>query len=145
MSKTFSNAGGNRDIRVIEDSDRGFVIRAVDHIGVRGIAVAFNNDTAPALALAILEAAVGESSRQSAYSERAIDNLRSEVDRMTLEDAEAKDKAKLEAEALEFLHVAQKYNNFTLTESWNDFRDGGTKLLYMNMARRARELNKEEK
>ncbi|WP_413455961.1 hypothetical protein ACLQ8T_05635 [Glutamicibacter sp. FR1] len=141
-SKNFKSTEGGFSIGIHPVTD-GVQFRITN---MRGNYQQFNTPASVAAeqALAILEAAVGESSRQSAYSERAIDNLRSEVDRMKLEDAEAKDKAKLEAEALEFLHVAQKYNNFTLTESWNDFRDGGTKLLYMNMARRAREMRAEK-
>ncbi|WP_190264846.1 type 2 periplasmic-binding domain-containing protein [Glutamicibacter nicotianae] len=144
MSKTFSNAGGNRDIRVIDDSGRGFVIRALDHDGARSISVIFNNDTAPALALAILEAAGCRSYVGSGDDlGLAVENLDKHIAWVEAQNVEAEAQAKLEAEALELAKAGCEVVGDESVQKLSDmtYKD---QRFFLAVARRARELNKED-
>lgn len=140
MGKYFESAltkSGNRKLLASTDigMDAGFFLEVQDKYE-GNFPICFNNETAPALALAILEEA--GFTEESPNFGTAVHELGLAIKERATD--EAKEQAELEAEALELLNVAQKHNNIALTESWDGFMDGGTKLLYMNMARKAREL-----
>lgn len=143
MSKTFSNTSGNRDIRVIDSSERGFIIRAIDHAGARSVAVTFNNDTAPALALAILEAAGVEPVNHSVtglgkpnWLEGIAHSLKLHIEHEAKATAEAEAQAKLEAEALEFLNVYRSISGGEPLKEWR--QAGGVQEHCLAIARHAR-------
>ena len=140
MSKTFKSTEGGFSIGIHPVTD-GVQFRITN---MRGNYQQFNTPASVAAeqALAILEAAVGESSRQSAYSERAIDNLRSEVDRMKLEDAEAEAQVKLEAEALE-LRKAWKLGDGVQVQKFEDLIEVAQEK-WLAVARKAREMRAEK-
>lgn len=140
MSKTFKSTEGGFSIGIHPVKD-GVQFRITN---LRGNYQQFNTPASVAAeqALAILEAAVGESSRQSAYSERAIANLRAEVDRMKLEDAEAEAQAKLEAEALE-LRKAWKLGDGVQVQKFEDLIEVAQEK-WLAVARKAREMRAEK-
>ena len=95
--------------------------------------IAFDSTTAPALALAILEAAGVEESSDAGVAAGYLRSHMTELERAT---AEAEAQAKLEAEALELYKTYWSGNVTGFSNEPN--RDD-----WLAVARRAREINKE--
>ena len=101
--------------------------------------IAFDSTTAPALALAILEAAgVAESSDAGVSAQY----LRAHIAEQERATAEAEAQAKLEAEALELFKASGAYGSDRFFLKFSDLEET-TQSAWLAVARRAREINKE--
>ena len=143
MSKTFKSAvtiTGSRNLLVSTDigMDAGFFLEVRDKHEEPQV-ICFENRTAPALALAILEAAghVRDACSDN-DADVAMEWLHSAIARQAKQSAEAKEQAELEAEALELA------NAFNKTD-WDFFPCNRTVEAHqwLAVARRAREMSKE--
>lgn len=147
MSKTFNGFASDRELTVkgYDDSSQVdlLVRRSPTGFGVTGIAIALSD--APALALAILEAAgVKDTSTGGliTHDRVAVTNLKIHIEKQAKRTTEAKERAELEAEALELVNAA-------VIECGNppypSVERMGEKVLrrWLAVARRARELAKE--
>ena len=143
MSKTFKSVLGKSDSRRvhIESRPEGPNLWISDNSWGSDYGLTLAPSDAPALCLAILEAAVGENSGQSVHSERAIANLRAEVACMAERAAAEADRVKLEAEALKFLNAHRLAMGYDPVDSWDHFT--ANKTGWLAVARAARETNKE--
>ena len=95
MSKTFKSVLGTTELEVSEYADSHAGLFVSDEDGEELSGFYFDPSTAPAIALAILEAAVVESPYFNLGD--AVDNLRQHVEREAKHIAEAKAQAELEA------------------------------------------------
>lgn len=141
MHKTFKSTEiHNRELKVdvlfgsprllitdFDGDDKGFVIEKSD---------------APALALAILESAGGRYALGVDVSNAMID-LREYLTEQERAKAEAKDKAKLKAEALELVNAWRESGNCTLLTNWDTLNGTSVGDHWLAVARKARELTKE--
>ena len=151
MSKTFKCVEHEEEVLEVypftgEEGGRKFSL-LMPHVSSNA-GIAFDSTTAPALALAILEAAgVEESSPHYGLNDSPEWNLRwashylgRSIELTNTQAAEAEAQAKLEAEALELFKTLmgyKGYENFT----WSEVID---KDEWLAVARKARELNKED-
>ena len=101
----------------------------------------FDNTTAPALCLAILEAAGHVCDACSDNdADVAMEWLHSEIARQAKQSAEAKAQAELESEALELLNASRESNRRPTVETFEGFES--TKQSWLAVARKAREMRK---
>lgn len=137
MSKTFKSDNElAKTISITRSQGRVLVeIEDPKHL----IAINLSDNNAPALALAVLEAA-GWPNEYLATNEilRWLRELDEHVKAM---EAEAKDKAELEAEALELFNTARATRDIEPLE-WDEVADKDT---WVAVARRAREMRNEKK
>lgn len=150
MSKTFKCVEHEEEVLEVypfigDEAGRKFSL-LMPHVSSNA-GIAFDSTTAPALALAILEAA-GVVAKPSNDDPGTPGNLgRIAYQLMThIEDAEnitaeAEAQAKLEAEALELCNAAIRQEDGAIYDS---FSQVPTPDLWLAVARKARELNKED-
>lgn len=146
MSKTFKSVTGKSDSRRvhIESRPEGPNIWISDNSWGSDYGITLAPSDVAELMLAIGDTLpVPDMVREGSYEHFLSSAIHCLAKAVKAQESEAEAQAKLEAEALEFLNVTQKHNGIPLTESWDGFKDGGVKILYMNMARKARELSKE--
>lgn len=103
----------------------------------------FDNTTAPALCLAILEAAghVRDACSDN-DADVAMEWLHSAIARQAKQSAEAKEQAELEAEALELYNTWREVNAYEALSSFSDGAPIGAMAEWLAVARRAREMRK---
>lgn len=128
----------NTSITVMSDS-RGPLIVASDGPGAR--AVRYTPDESAKFALAILEAA-GVPDADDDWLGEAVNGLRKHIQIRDKRAAEAKDKAELEAEALELFKASGTYGSDRLFLKFSHLDDHIQKA-WLAVARRAREMAKE--
>lgn len=140
MSKTFKSAlSTDKELRITGGPERVcFAQRA--HKGMESL-VFIDNTEAPALALAILEAA-GFDGDENMFTGLAVANLRDHVEEQERATSEAKEQAKLEAEALKLFQAWRKSHHLPMVEDWD--MTPSFKPEWLAVARRAREINKED-
>ena len=149
MSKTFKSAiiGHPRRLH-LEENEHGVNIHASDPEWRDGYGITIATSDAPALALAILEAAgyqehskaeLGSSELLASYG---MTKLRQAVQAQDREESEAEAQAKLEAEALKLINAYRDSMGYT-TCYWETVGESDRKN-WLAVARRARELNKEK-
>ena len=104
----------------------------------------FNGASAPAIALAVLEAAgyddkADDMSQAESYAFDAMHKLQQSVDEQERATAEARERAELEAEAFELATLYQGYGEWAKGLSFSDLDEDSQKK-WLDVARRAREL-----
>lgn len=134
-SKTFKSAVSAGHLN-IHDSKRGLITVSISRDKAILEMIDLKTETAPALALAILEAAGVESPYYNLGD--AVGNLRRHVEREARYAAEAKEQAELEAEALDFLNVSREAKHLGPLGNFDDH----TKDAWLAVARKAREMRK---
>lgn len=142
MTKTFMTAtGANRQLQ-IKRSDDAVMIRQFDPEFHTHQAKTFflNPSDAPALALAILEAAYGEDQPAPNKIGEAWAALYAHIAEEESRAAEAKELAELEAEALDLFNTARATRDIDPLE-WDEVADKDT---WVAVARRAREMRAEK-
>ena len=144
MSKTFKSAHNNgTEVFVgggITATNYQLVILDIGAtIGKAGIYLPASE--APALALAILEAAGHGGSSESSRLMQAFDLIELHVKEQERITAEAREQAELEAEALELLNASRESNRRPTLETFDGFES--TKQSWLAVARKAREMAKE--
>jgi len=127
----------NTSITVMSDS-RGPLVVASDGPGAR--AVRYTPDESAKFALAILEAA-GLAETPSPYIQEVVDNLCNYILIEEKVDAEAKERAELEAEALELFNTYRVH--LEPINSWDEAHQLA-KEQWLAVARKAREMAKED-
>ncbi|KUM31606.1 hypothetical protein AQ436_00250 [Arthrobacter sp. EpRS66] len=148
MSKTFKSAvtrTGSRNLLVSTDigMDAGFFLEVQDrHEGTH--AICFENRTAPALALAVLEAAGVEPDREPLECQVSLGTIVADL-QGTIRYAEAlasanREQAELEAEALELFNICAEAQGHSTSDSWETVRPIERKDAWLAVARKAREI-----
>ena len=140
MSKTFKCVEHEEEVLEVypftgEAGGRKFSL-LMPHVS-SSAGIAFDSTTAPALALAILEAAGGRDSLGIDVG-NAMTDLREYVNEKERATVEAEAQAKLEAEALAFYEAFTGYTHVTALDEATPIDK------WLAVARRAREINKEE-
>jgi len=143
MSKTFKGSRQGNDERTLEVDtlfgDARLLLRAPD--GVK-LGIALDKDDAPALALAILEAAGAHKESQD-FLGGAVEQLKFHIGEQERATAEAKEREELEAEALAFyLAYIEATGVNSAADSFDDL-NSIAKEQWLAVARKARELAKE--
>lgn len=143
MSKTFKSFLGENGSRRLHVDRRpeGTNLWVSDNSWESDYGITIAPSEAPALALAILEAA-GVTEADSPYMHEAADNLRAYILIEEKVSAEARERAELEAEALELLNAHREATGNPLAESLDGLLYNA-KETWLAVARRARELAKE--
>ncbi|WP_417372975.1 hypothetical protein [Glutamicibacter protophormiae] len=141
-SKTFKSTATNRTLTVEGHFNGEFAVVFSDD---SSLDLMLQGGDAPALALAILEAAgvKGTSTGGLITHDRvAVTNLKIHIEKQAKRTAEAKEQAKLEAEALELLNAEREEFSCTPVRDLSEVpaRDQRAAIA---VARRARELAKE--
>lgn len=142
MSKTFKCVEHEEEVLEVypftgEEGGRKFSL-LMPHVSSNA-GIAFDSTTAPALALAILEAAGYSGADHNSFG-MAVHQLNIGLIEQERDTAEAEAKAKLEAEALELFKTlmgVKGYENFT----WSEV---ASKDEWLAVARRAREMRPEK-
>lgn len=150
MSKTFKSAFEDSSYRLEVGKNLGAEHLSLWIVG-RGLdstSIAIDPSDAPALALAILEAAgygeeVVTDGSPDGHIQVAKYYLYEGVKAHASIAAEAEAQAKLEAEALELFNARQEAINSFDWEPYKDFANEDSKQTWLAVARRAREINKE--
>ncbi|MGO4297373.1 hypothetical protein [Glutamicibacter sp. MCAF14] len=93
---------------------------------------------APALALAILEAAGWPERESTSVTRTILSDLSRVVEFQERATAEAKEQAELEAEALELFNAQRKHQHYPLVEDWD--MQPSCKDTWLAVARKAREI-----
>lgn len=133
-SKTFKSAGNpEAEISVVPSADG---VRTVHVHGIEASGVTVPREDAPALALAILEAAWWPNEHLA--TTEILRRLRELDEHVKAVEAEARERAELEAEALELFNVNQGIN----LPDWGN-ADWAVISSWVRVARRAREIAKE--
>lgn len=137
--KTFKSATtpNSRLLRVENLDHKNLHLRIVGDDNTR-TTISIAPSDAPALALAVLEAAVGDGPGASNEIDTARLALIQEGQRTEREAVEAKEQSELEAEALDFLNVSRKAKHLGPLGNFDDH----TKDAWLAVARRAREMRK---
>ena len=141
MSKTFKSVTDNTSELDVRANDCGVFI-AFSRAGQIWQASTFAPSDAPALALAILEAAGFEDSSSGGHitgARIAVGDLKRHVKMHERITAEAKEQAELEAEALELYNVCMTGHNLTSFDGLG----GALRDQWLAVARRAREMRVE--
>lgn len=99
---------------------------------------------APALALAVLEAAYPEAQGRPNLVHDAIGLLIDKAEQDEIKEAEAREQAELEAEAFEYLKAVYTVTGARVPAKFSDL-NAGVRSHYLIIARRARELAQEGK
>ena len=151
MSKTFKSVTDNESELDVRANDCGVFI-AFSRSGQIRQASTFAPSDAAELMLAIGDTLpVPDMVREGSYEHflsSAIHCLAKAVKAQESEAAEAEAQAKLEAEALELFNTLQVEISGILGPNWvnvTEFPNNETKRKWLAVARRAREINKEEK
>ena len=141
--KTFKNSYMAAESSMeIEPSISGELFH-ITHVTGRGEkSFKFSNTDAPALALAILEAA-GGTETDSPYMHEAADNLRAYILIEEKVSAEAKEQAELEAEALELYNARISFLGGEALTSFEKLNQDN-KDMWLAVARKAREMRAEK-
>lgn len=141
-TKFMTATGSNRELTVKRSKENSVQIRQFDPEFQSQQAKTFflNPSDAPALCLAILEAA-GLRGR-SDYMDEAMDNLANYISESRANEAGAKEQAELEALALEMFNVWLKALGDAGYPDWNG-EVAELKDTWLAVARRARELRSE--
>ncbi|MGP9528616.1 hypothetical protein [Glutamicibacter sp. AOP5-A2-18] len=142
-SKTFKNAEGY-NIQLSVSKCDGMVEISILYPNGDEHTTSISPSDAPALALAILEAA-GVTETDSPYMQEAADNLRAYILIEEKVAAEAKEQAELEAEALELLRASQCIRTdgmYAYVPSFAELSDP-SKTKWLAVARKAREMAKD--
>lgn len=135
--KTFKSAvsSGHLDI---SDAKRGLINVSIMRNTTILEMIDLSTETAPALALAILEAAGGRGALGIDVGNAMID-LRESIAEQERATAEAKEQAELEAEALVLYNASRTHNGTgNALTSWGQVIE---KTRWLAVARKARELN----
>lgn len=144
MSKTFKGFASDRELTVKGYDDGSqvdlLVRRSPTGFGVTGIAIAPSDSAA--LMLAIGEAAYPDVQGRPNWVHCAIGALLEQVEEDGFKADEARDRAKLEAEALELCNAHRTAVGSPTVASWDGFTSA-TKSNWLAVARCARELAKE--
>lgn len=141
-TKTFksANSDATKDLLVVLEVDEGVNIHTESPVGRRGVSIAPSD--APALALAILEAAGykiaqrGDMDTVQIHVDAAIYELGCAREAQERISAEARERAELEAEALDLFNTSQ---GISLTH-WAPSTDRSVISTWVRIAKRAREL-----
>lgn len=147
MIKTFKGFASDRELTVKGYDDGSqvelLVMRSATGLFDTGIAIAPSD--APAIALAILEAAGGRDSLGIDVG-NAMTDLREYVTEQERATAEARERAELEAEALELLNAYRKsFLHCAPEDDFDGFDDPeAIKAKWLAVARRAREMRAEK-
>lgn len=145
-TKFMTATGSNRELHIKRSNEDHVQIRQFDPEFHTHQAKTFFLDPseAPALALAILEAAGVEATPNAGAI--ALGTVVSDLQRLIAEQeratAEARELAELEAEALELLNVRRKFEGIEQADALDDMPKA-TRDIWLAVARRARELAKE--
>ena len=151
MSKTFEGFSSDRELEVRGAEDGSQVDLRIRRAGtgIFTVGIAIAPSDAPALALAILEAA---GHRPVAYDPERLSGddllayiahrLAVHVGDEAKRTAEAEAQAKLEAEALELMNAQREAGGLPTCATWDGFSDG-VRVIWLAVARRAREMAKE--
>ena len=152
MAKTFKSAFEDSSYRlqVCKYTGDEHVTLWILGRGSDSAIIAIDPSDAPALALAILEAAGVEPVDHKVtglgkpnWLEGIAHGLKLHIEHDAKRTAEAEAQAKLEAEALELLNVRRKFEGIEHVDALDDVPKA-TRNLWLAVARKARELNKEE-
>ena len=139
MSKTFKSASSERKVRIWE-ANLGVAVCVEDPIANETTSTQIAPSDAPALALAILEAA-GIDDADSGNTSCAVADLETYVAMVERITAEAKEQAELEAEAFELRRAyLEGRAGF---DSWNELTDA-ERDHWLAVARKAREMRTEK-
>lgn len=144
-SKTFKSVNDNTCELDVRANDCGVFI-AFSRAGQIRQASTFAPSDAPALALAILEAAGFEDSSSGGHitgARIAVGDLKRHVKMHERITAEAKEQAELEAEALELFKVSGAYGSDRLFLKFSHLDDNIQKA-WLAVARKAREMRAEK-
>lgn len=143
-TKKFMTATGtNRELQISRSNEDGVTIRLYDpgFESHRAKTFFLNPSEAPALALAILEAALGDHDACSMEFAEALSGLRREVRRIEERDTAAKEQEELEAEALELFNAfATSFDRRKKTSSVDTLKENDVYNHWLAVARRAREM-----
>lgn len=152
MSKTFKNAtNSGTEVYVGEGINTDSVQLIIRNVGsgIGKAGIYLNSSDIPALALAILEAAgykehskanLGSSELLASYG---LTKLRQAVQAQEREESEAREQAKLEAEALELFKASGAYGSDRFFLKFSDLEET-TQSAWLAVARRAREMRAEK-
>ena len=144
MSKTFKNAHTVHGKMTVRE-DGGCVSVSVNMDSPSDTIIHISPSDAPALALAVLEAAGFEDSSSGGHitgARIAVGDLKRHVKMQERATAEAKEQAELEAEALELCNEFIEDMGYDRVDSW-DGSVPSKKEAWLAVARRAREIAKE--
>lgn len=151
-SNTFKSAPVENRTLLVEDGNDLVCLQIEDFKYRNTLGIALRSDTAPALALAILEAAwYAETDGNSCFQDhfgKAMFYLRLGTEQQERETAEAEAQAELEAEALELFNAWRKSfnlqvdDNLPLAEDWDVAPS--VKTMWLAVARKAREMRAEK-
>lgn len=137
-SKTFKSVVHGSSIQVHDNGEGVFIGLLREDSITRGTTL--SKSDAPALALAVLEAAgVAESSDAGV----AANYLRLHISEQERAKAEAREQAELEAEALELFNTRQKAIYGDACTTYKEFATDNAKQTWLAVARRAREMRAE--
>ena len=140
MSKTFKSASSERKVRNLGSQSRRCCLRRRSNRQRNNLYTQIAPSDAPALALAILEAA-GIDDADSGNTSCAVADLRTYVAMVERITAEAKEQAELEAEAFELRRAyLEGRAGF---DSWNELTDA-ERDHWLAVARKAREMRTEK-
>lgn len=145
MSKTFKCVEHEEEVLEVypftgEEAGRKFSL-LMPHVSSHA-GIAFDSTTAPALALAILEAA-GFDGDENMFTGLAVANLRDHVEEQERITAEAEAQAKLEAEALKLLNASLASCDLGQIELF-DALNPIEQQRWLAVARKAREMRAEK-
>lgn len=140
MSKTFKSAKSTLELTVVRTNED--LVRIITQLpDETGRAIDLAPSDAPALALAILEAA-GTPMNLDVSLGKALYHLDAHVTLQAKATAEAKEQAELEAEALDFLNAVRDATGAKALSGFPAYASG-IKSHYLIIARKAREMAKE--
>lgn len=152
-TKFMTATGSNRELHIKRSNEDHVQIRQFDPEFHTHQAKTFFLDPseAPALALAILEAAgvpmQGDFSRPTEGTEAHLSFIAQHLERYVVESeftaAEARERAELEAEALELFKASGAYGSDRLFLKFSDLEET-TQSAWLAVARRAREMRAEK-
>ena len=135
MSKTFKSVTDNESELDVRANDCGVFI-AFSRAGQIRQASTFAPSDAPALALAILEAAGWPECEPTSVTHTILSDLNRVVELQERANAEAKERAELEAEALAFYEAFTGYTHVTALDEATPIDK------WLAVARKAREMRK---
>lgn len=142
MTKTFNDSRPNvPNVFEVKPGDETVIFRARSYS--QDILIFLTPSDAPALALAILEEAGHGGSSDSSLLMQAFDLIELHVKEQERITAEANEQAELKAEALELCDSARLANGRLKIGNFGLMKDA-EKTTWLAVARRAREINKEE-
>lgn len=137
-SKTFDNHGNTRKLH-IESASGGFVLLKIE-LGRHEEFFTVPIDIIPSISLALLESAGWPEREPTSVTHTILSDLNRVVEFQERAKAEAEDKAKLKAEALELVNAWREAGNCTPLTDWGTLIGTSVGDYWLAVARKAREI-----